>query len=202
MLLQGMLGRNGRLINEQLLLAARGMIPGAVLAARAGFRKRVEAAQHWGWRRVGMNLLLYQQCSWCCKELSCPEQLSQIAAGHWGKGRMVDALLFGGVNGSQWGRFSGALAPLSPTCSHVRGVPTCDGAAERRARGFTQAHLGSLQTDGYRTSPVVPKAMEAQCWGSHELPALQGKSSRIGVGGNRAEMTNGFNSSADTNRRG
>lgn len=48
MLLQGMLGRNGRLINEQLLLAARGMIPGAVLAARAGFRKRVEAAQALG----------------------------------------------------------------------------------------------------------------------------------------------------------
>lgn len=120
MLLQGMLRRNRRLINEQFLLAARGMIPGAVLAARAGFRKRVEAVQHWGWRRAGMNLLLYQQCSWCCKELSCSEQLSQIAAGHWGKGRMVDALLFGGVNGRTpmgtflWG--SGTIEPHLQPC--------------------------------------------------------------------------------------
>ena len=33
MLLQGMLGSNGRLINEQLSLAARGTFPGAVLRA-------------------------------------------------------------------------------------------------------------------------------------------------------------------------
>lgn len=33
MLLQGMLGSNGRLINEQLLLAAGGTFPGAVLQA-------------------------------------------------------------------------------------------------------------------------------------------------------------------------
>lgn len=79
MLLQGMLRRNGRLINEQLLLAARGMLPGAVLAARASFRERVEAVLCWGWRRVGMHLLLYQQCSWCCKELGCLEQLKEVA---------------------------------------------------------------------------------------------------------------------------
>lgn len=34
MLLQGMLGSNGRLINEQLLLAAGGTVPGAVLQSR------------------------------------------------------------------------------------------------------------------------------------------------------------------------
>lgn len=76
MLLQGMLRSNGRLINEQLLLAARGTLPGAVLPARAGFRERGEAAPCWGWRRVRMNLLLCERCPRLrffvqCGELSC-----------------------------------------------------------------------------------------------------------------------------------